>query len=143
MLNIEKYKDNIKALGITRLALQNGEMKMCKEIECHNCDFYHDPDQMCFRSKIDWLCSEYKEPEFDWDNDIDWVRVPADTDVLVNTELEEIWYVRKFALYIPKGGVKYRTYAEGECKEDARSVQAWEFCKLLNPVDVEKYRKNM
>ena len=142
MLSIEKYKDKIGEIGVGTFAFDGKKIATCEEIGCATCKFLPDDYATCDTKKLEWLCREYEEHEIDWDNDIDWESVPPDTDVLVNygpyTELEQ----RKFAIYVPNGYVgKYRTFGEGMEHKTAFALQGWDHCRLVNPADVEKYRK--
>lgn len=142
MLNIEKYKDEIASIGIGVFAFDGRKTANCQEMECATCKFSPNLYGMCDTKKLEWLCREYKEPEIDWDNDIDWSRVPLDTDVFVNNiGSHNIGMRSKFAIYIPMGSVQYRTFGTDENHSNATAIYSWRFCKLANPEDVEKYRK--
>lgn len=142
MLNIEKYKDEIASIGIGVFAFDGIKTANCLEMKCATCKFSPNLYGMCDTKKLEWLCMEYKEPEIDWDNDIDWSRVPLDTDVLVNNiGSRNIGMRSKFAIYIPMSAIQYHTFGAYENHSNATAIYPWQFCKLVNPEDVEKYRK--
>ena len=146
MLNIEKYKKKIvKAGGVSVFCVSKGRIFPCRYVQCNECEF-HDQEE-CDIKKTNWLCSEYKEPEIDWDNDIDWRRVPADTNVLVKDKDCENWVPRRFAVYLPRVEYKYQAFCVFSglrgiaVRENAESLNGWRYCKLANAEDIEKYRK--
>lgn len=139
MLNIEYWKDRLKALhaGNRFIAVSNGIPELCGELECSKCDFLNTDCS----SLYDWLCEEHKS-EIDWDNDIDWTKVPVEADVFVkNAGLYNVWCARKFAVYVPNSRCKYRTFDDEGGQRTSFSLPAWVCCKLANPEDVEKYRR--
>ena len=61
MLNVEKYKDEIKKFGIDKCAVdKKGNIFRCRDEKCHECLF--DDTCACSYAFIDWLCEEYKGP---------------------------------------------------------------------------------
>lgn len=61
MLNIEKYKEELKKCKRIRLDCQICKMREeCKEVESGFC--FSNPCSACREDNIEWLCSEYKEP---------------------------------------------------------------------------------
>lgn len=78
------------------------------------------------------------EHEIDWDNDIDWSCVPVDTAVLVRDDLEEDWEEASFCCSVPE---KYMVFDEGYTSGEAVTATFYNYCKLANPEDVEKYKK--
>ena len=93
----------------------------------------------CSDEKLKWLNSEYDEPkEIDWDNDIDWDRVPVDTPVLVRGSENEPWLKEHFA----ERNDQYGTWVNGTTSftGDRRTIH-WKYCQLARPEDIEKYRK--
>lgn len=78
------------------------------------------------------------EQEIDWDNDIDWERVPVDTAVLIRDDLEEDWEEASFCCSVPE---KYMVFNEGYTSGEAVTATFYNYCKLANPEDVEKYKK--
>lgn len=64
MLNIEKYKDELKKCKLVALDCQIYKLrKECKEAESGFC--FSNPCSACREDNIKWLCSEYKEPILD------------------------------------------------------------------------------
>ena len=64
MLNIEKYKEELKKCKRIRLDCQICKMREeCKEVESGFC--FSNPCSACREDNIEWLCSEYKEPILD------------------------------------------------------------------------------
>lgn len=127
MLNIEKYKDKLVELcviDIDRLALIQGQPRICNSsLLCNECLFNNNID-FCSGEALNWLFSEYKEPE------VDWSKVKVDTSILVrNTEKEE-WQKRHFARF--KNGKVYAWYdgltSWSTAGED--DVNFWKYAKL-------------
>lgn len=148
MLNIEKYNDKIKKIGLTSVAIVNGEIRSCLDTKCGECSLGKSaPSKECYDSLLDWLCEDYKEPEINWDKDIDWERVPVDTEVLVRDHEYAPLVCKNFAIYMPFTIMKYRTfvdsYGEKTERKYAVSVQCWSHCELKNKEDIEKYRKKI
>lgn len=79
------------------------------------------------------------EKEIDWENDIDWEKVPMDTEVLVSDRGTD-WKKRYFLCYLPDTK-RYRTFGYGEASSKAYSIGGWSDCQLVNDEDIEKYRK--
>ena len=64
MLNIEKYKEELKKCKRIRLDCQICKMREeCKEVESGFC--FSNPCSACREDNIEWLLSEYKEPILD------------------------------------------------------------------------------
>lgn len=61
MLNVEKYRDDLKEVGTNFAVTIDGEVMDCQcgTIECKNCIFYK---KLCCVERIEWLTSEYEEP---------------------------------------------------------------------------------
>lgn len=140
MLNIERYRDELGKIGLNfnTLAVKDGKPCECWKIECRECDF--DPTS-CRKENIGWLCREYRGLEINWDKDIDWGRVPAGTPVVVGDMPEGIFIKCFFAVYVPKAKQKYMTFIQRGEYNDAEGVESWNYCELVNPEDIEKYRK--
>ena len=126
MLNIEYYKDKLVELcviDIDRLALIQGQPHICNTSRlCDECLFNN--IDFCSGEALNWLFSEYKEPE------VDWSKVKVDTSILVrNTEKEE-WQKRHFARF--KNGKVYAWYdgltSWSTAGED--DVNFWKYAKL-------------
>ena len=134
MLNIEMYKDELENLGVLNmdaLAVIDGKPELCYPVECSECDFCkkdgkcEDGEGGLNKKSMEWLFSEYKEPE------IDWSKVKVDTPILVrNLEYENIWFNKYFAryengkVYAWKGGKTSWTAV------DENDVVGWDYAKL-------------
>lgn len=138
MLNKEKYKEKIWDYILKHgqmPAITKGGFKSCQTVHCCNdgCVFYR-AHLTCEEGLIEWLNSEYKEPETNW------TKVPVDTAVIVSND-EETWYNRYFARYKNN---KVNTWSFGNTSwsaEDGSDFVSWAYAKLANEEDVQKYRK--
>ena len=66
MLNVEKYKEEIKKIinisSASFIALVNNSPVDCLDINCEKCDFFRDDrGTSCRQKALDWLIQEYKE----------------------------------------------------------------------------------
>lgn len=127
MLNIEKYKDKLVELcviDIDRLALIQGQPRICNSsLLCNECLFNNNID-FCSGEALNWLFSEYKEPE------VDWSKVKVDTPILVKDILKSEWIKRYFAKY--ENGRVY-AWKEGKTSwsiEDKIGTLCWKYAKL-------------
>lgn len=134
MLNIEKYKDKLVELcviDIDRLALIQGQPRICNSsLLCNECLFNNNLD-FCSDEALNWLFSEYKEPE------VDWSKVKVDTPILVKDILKSEWIKRYFAKY--ENG---RVYAWKEGKTswstvNEHNVNSWKYAKLAEREEQE------
>ena len=129
MLKCEKYVNEIaKGLAwdeecnfIKKYILKKDD---CSNMACSECE----------RKIAQWMLEEYR-PE------IDWLKVPVDTPVLVKDNGCYDWQKRHFALYLPKGNFKFCVIAAGKNHENAGNVAFWEQCKLADDVDPTPYLK--
>lgn len=128
MLNIEKYKDKLVELcviDIDRLALIQGQPRICNSsLLCNECLFNNNID-FCSGEALNWLFSEYKEPE------VDWSKVKVDTPILVKDILKSEWIKRYFAKY--ENGRVY-VWKEGKTSWSAvneHNVNSWKYAKLV------------
>ena len=96
MLNIEKYKEMLVVEDIIspdKLALVQGQPRICKYgIMCDEC-LFNNHSFSCSYDAINWLFSEYKEPE------VDWSKVKVDTPILVRDYEKAAWERRYFARF--------------------------------------------
>lgn len=101
-----------------------------------------------YTAEVSWQVVYWGEPEpeqedepeiIDWDNDIDWTKVPMDTEVLVSN-CDTSWKKRYFLCYLPDTK-RYRTFGYGEASSKAYSISGWARCQLANDEDIEKYKK--
>jgi hypothetical protein len=127
MLNIEYYKDKLVELcviDIDRLALIQGQPRICdSSLLCDEC-LLNNKNEFCSNEALNWLFSEYKEPE------VDWSKVKVDTPILVKNEKENIEYRRHFARF--ENG---KVYAWGDgatsfTANDEYHVTSWNYAKL-------------
>ena len=133
MLNIEKYKDKLVELcviDIDRLALIQGQPRICNSsLLCNECLFNNNID-FCSGEALNWLFSEYKEPE------VDWSKVKVDTPIYVrdcetdSNGDEKTWVPRHFAKFEngtvyawDDGGPSFTVKSEDSCS-------SWNYAKL-------------
>lgn len=126
MLNIEKYKDKLielEVIDVGNLAIEKGKPRICKTTACRDCKFYNNNTDSCEKLAVEWLFSEYEEPE------VDWSKVKVDTPILVKDTEEGEWRKRHFARF--KNGKVYAWHdgltswsAIGECEH------GWKYAKL-------------
>lgn len=93
MLNKEKFKDEIVELACNgcALALKDGKVVNCQTTDCMTCSFSSYNDGVCCSVKRkNWANSEYEEY-------VDWSKVPVDTKILVRDDVHESWTPRHFA----------------------------------------------
>ena len=133
MKNCEKNIQDIMpfmAAGITWRKTASGEIKKCEGEDCNNCDFFS-YNGSCSDEKLKWLNSEYEESkEIDWDNDIDWNRVPVDTPVLVRDGKADKREKRHFDR---KEGRHYLAWVDGRTSFTSDSKikpYSWRYCQL-------------
>lgn len=101
MFNIEYYKDKLEELGVInvdKLALVSGQLQDCYKIGCRECSF-NGSDDYCADRALNWLFTEYKEPE------VDWSKVEVDTPIYVRDSVDDEWKPRYFAKYIKGEGI--------------------------------------
>ena len=126
MLNIEKYKDKLVELcviDIDRLALIQGQPRICNSsLLCNECLFNNNLD-FCSDEALNWLFSEYKEPE------VDWSKVKVDTPIYVRCSDDEKWVPRYFAKF--EDGRVY-AWSDGTTSFTTPIAGAvdWEYAKL-------------
>lgn len=126
MLNIEYYKDKLVELcviDIDRLALIQGQPRICNSsLLCNECLFNNNID-FCSGEALNWLFSEYKEPE------VDWSKVKVDTPIYVRCSDDEKWVPRYFAKF--EDGRVY-AWSDGTTSFTTPIAGAvdWEYAKL-------------
>lgn len=127
MLNIEYYKDKLVELcviDIDRLALIQGQPRICNSsLLCNECLFNNNID-FCSGEALNWLFSEYKEPE------VDWSKVKVDTPILVKDTKDGEWIKRYFAKF--EGGQIY-AWGDGATSWSANGeldMTYWKYAKL-------------
>lgn len=139
MLNVEYWKNELIAIsgGEIHIALKDGVPCKCRDIECSECGFWIGT---CHKSAIEWLCKEHKGYVTDWNSDIVWEKVPLGTEVLVSLNGTE-WVRRCFVIYDYDAEEKYAAYKGTKDQIDDIEIERWRACRLVNPGDIEKYRR--
>ena len=132
MLNIEKYKEVLVVEDIIspdKLALVQGQPHICKYgIMCDEC-LFNNHSFSCSYDAINWLFSEYKEPE------VDWSKVKVDTPILVGNTENDVTHKRYFAKY--EDGKVY-TWGGGTTSwtvSGEYDVTFWKYAKLAESED--------
>lgn len=126
MLNIEYYKDKSVELGVIdpdRLAVISEQLQVCETVHCCEC-LFNPSGSLCSVDALNWLFTEYKEPE------VDWSKVKVDTPILVKDILKSEWIKRYFAKY--ENGRVY-VWKEGKTSWSAvneHDVNFWKYAKL-------------
>ena len=132
MLNIEYYKDKLVELcviDIDRLALIQGQPRICNSsLLCDEC-LLNNKNEFCSNEALNWLFSEYEEPE------VDWSKVEVDTPILVTDDVRSKWFKRYFAKFVDGkvyawGDGATSWTADGEC-----DVASWNCAKLAESED--------
>lgn len=130
MTNYEKYKNKLINSNYTS---KNGEDVFCdnfvepkilkplgKECSDITCSY-------CRVLTMIWLMDEYKEPE---EPEIDWSKVPVDTNIYVRESIDDEWLRRYFAKYVDgkiyAWSAGYTSWSAGG--ED--NVMPWRYAKL-------------
>lgn len=87
MKNKEKFAKEIVEIACSgsKLALYNGEIRVCKSLMCSECEFYNGGVPCDSKCKA-WAESEYVEYETDWS------KVPVDTPVLIKGAIDNRKY---------------------------------------------------
>lgn len=132
MLNIEYYKDKLVELGVinfNKLAVIEEQPRICNTgILCDEC-LLNNKNEFCSNEALNWLFTEYKEPE------VDWSKVKVDTPILVKDILKSEWIKRYFAKY--ENGRVY-VWKEGKTSWSAvneHDVNLWKYAKLAESVE--------
>ena len=125
MLNIEYYKDELVELGIIdldKLAVGQGQPRICdRNIRCREC-FFNRFGFLCSDDALNWLFTEYKEPE------VDWSKVKVDTPILVRDYEGSEWIKRYFAKFADG---KVYAWLGGVTSWTANSnMSSWKYAKL-------------
>lgn len=129
MLNIEKYKEMLVVEDIIspdRLALVQGQPHICKYgIMCDEC-LFNNHSFSCSYDAINWLFSEYKEPE------VDWSKVKVDTPILVRNDGNSSWTRGYFAGYVHETVYAWKY---GKTSWTAGDASGWKYAKLAESED--------
>lgn len=134
MLNIEYYKYKLIELGIinpNKLAVIEEQPRICNNsIMCDEC-LFNNFGFSCYSDALNWLFSEYEEPE------VDWSKVKIDTPILVKSEEKNFEYRRYFAKF--EDGKVYAWVNGGTSWTRTNdAVRAWEFAKLAESEVLKK-----
>ena len=137
MTNYESVEpDKVKDIFAEAFAVnkETGEVLKCFKLPCRLCLFRGNG---CGDARRKWL----DQPVVDWDEDIDWAKVPVDTPVIVWNTGEE--YRRYFCEIKRAESCIFMTFAIGKTSWSAEEADRadWEHCKLCRQEDIEKYRK--
>ena len=124
MLNKEKFKDEIVEIACKGydFALEDGKVVNCQYTDCWECSFSSHIDGVCCTvNRKNWANSEYEEY-------VDWSKVPVDTKILVRDDENVPWTPRHFAC-IEHGCVYAFSYGRTSftCNGKGRS---WKYAKL-------------
>lgn len=128
MLNIEYYKDKLMVLGVidlSKLALAHGQLQRCDgDIKCDECLFNN--NEFCSDEALNWLFSEYKEPE-----EVDWSKVKVDTPILVkDCKDSEIWIRRYFSKFEDGKVYVWSNGATSWTADNEYGVTSWNYARL-------------
>lgn len=134
MTNREFYKKEIEKIMYEEgdnVAIKNGKLMPCHEIDCCTCYFDDMYSGECRKNRIKWFKQEHIEPS------VDWSKVPVDTKILVNAvEGDSGWIPRHFAKY-ENGKVYAFTYgATSWSREQNTNINNhmvdWNYAKLAD-----------
>ena len=124
MLNKEKFKDEIVEIACKGydFALEDGKVVNCQYTDCWNCSFSSHIDGVCCTvNRKNWANSEYEEY-------VDWSKVPVDTKILVRDNENVPWSPRHFSRI--KQGRVY-TFSYGCTSFTSKGKECcWRYAKL-------------
>ena len=127
MLNIEYYKDKLIELGIinpNKLAVIEEQPHICNvNVMCDEC-LFNNYGFSCYSDALDWLFTEYKEPE------VDWSKVKVDTPILVRNYESNEWIKRYFAEYRSGEVYAWKYGATSWTANNEYAVRSWKYAKL-------------
>ena len=127
MLNIEYYKDKLIELGIinpNKLAVIEEQPHICNvNVMCDEC-LFNNYGFSCYSDALDWLFTEYKEPE------VDWSKVKVDTPILVRKNEDKEWVNRYFAKFEDGKVYAWMCGATSWTVDDEYDVTFWKYAKL-------------
>jgi hypothetical protein len=127
MLNIEYYKDKLVELcviDIDRLALIQGQPRICNSsLLCDEC-LLNNKNEFCSNEALNWLFSEYEEPE------VDWSKVEVDTPILVTDDVRSKWFKRYFAKFEDRKVYTWQDGATSWTADGEYNVNYWKYAKL-------------
>lgn len=74
--------------------------------------------------------------------EIDWLKVPRNTPVLVRDTIDGEWQEEYFCAYFPYSSEKHNQFITFDVKEQyAYDVNYWRYCKLASAIDPTPYLK--
>ena len=123
MLNKEKFKDEIMELACSgcAVALKDGKVVKCQITDCRTCSFSnHINGVSCSVNRKNWANSEYEEY-------VDWSKVPVDTKILVRDTKDQAWKRRHFAGVTPEGVYAFN---DGCTSFTSNYRICWKYAKL-------------
>nr|DAR86742.1 MAG TPA: hypothetical protein [Caudoviricetes sp.] len=127
MLNIEYYKHILIQKGILsphKLALVKGQLQNCEsDTMCKGC-FFNNNNISCSAVALDWLFSEYEEPE------VDWSKVNVDTPILIRDYESSEWAKRYFAKFVDGKVYAWKNGATSWSADGEWDVTSWNYAKL-------------
>ncbi|MFR7761643.1 MAG: hypothetical protein ACLU1S_01145 [Eubacterium sp.] len=128
MLNIEKYKDkliDLEVIDVGKLAIEKGKPRICQNTICSDCTFHNkDKSDPCEELAVEWLFSEYEEPE------VDWSKVKVDTPILVRDYESSEWTKRYFAKFEDGKVYAWKYGATSWTANNEYAVTPWKYAKL-------------
>lgn len=140
MTNKEKYAkellDILCETGETP-AMVKGKLVACDHTTCDECKFGKHT-MFCSEKFTNWAKAEYEVPE------VDWTKVPVDTKILVRNSIDQEWLKRHFSHFDGIAG-KVRAFAAGDTSwsaDERHSTVMWEYAKIADPDEREKYLKH-
>ena len=122
MLNKEKFKDEIVELACKGLAvaMKNGVITPCNNTGCHVCQF---GQGACRENRKKWAESEYEEY-------VDWSKVPVYSKIMVKDGRTQIWTPRYFARVASDGTVYTFSHGRTSFTSAYDDVTPWRYAKL-------------
>lgn len=132
MLNIEYYKDKLVKSGIInvdKLAVIEEQPRICNTgILCDEC-LLNNKNEFCSNEALNWLFSEYEEPE------VDWSKVEVDTPILVTDDVRSKWFKRYFAKFEDRKVYTWQDGATSWTADGEYNVNYWKYAKLAESED--------
>lgn len=124
MKNFEFYADEIKKIGLHRMAIDAETKKPCKctELFCGNCLMNtRKLEETCYDALWNWFLQEAE---------IDWSKVPVDTPIYVSMD-EKDWVPRYFAAH---RNDRVYAWSNGGTSFSARkdACKGWPYARLAS-----------
>ena len=138
MLNKEKYAKEILDIvcqdGTKPAVIDNIPIRCTDVSDCHDCKFY--ASNNCNDAFLEWVNSEYKEPE------IDWSKVPVDTPIYVWDDNDNRTYKRHFAGYDKVNNMIIAFDNGGTSWSSGATTIRWIHAKIKEGVDCSEWYKD-